>query len=111
MSTVIGQTRSPFKTSAYQYIRTTDKLPTTAETPDYPLCTVKLFNPGGAGTWYIAGFDPETGVAFGVADIHEPELGYFDVNELVAYRGRFGLPIERDLHWTPTRATDLTPKW
>jgi hypothetical protein len=107
MSTILGQTRKPFGRPAYQYIRTTDKLPHTTETPEWPTCTVKLFNPNGAGTWYIAGFDPESGVAFGVADIHEPELGYFDVNELVAYRGRFGLPVERDLYWTPTPAADL----
>lgn len=107
MTTIIGQIRSPFRGAAYQYIRSTDHLPTIDEIPDPSTCLVKLFNPSGAGTWYIAGFDPDTGQAFGVADIFDPELGYFDLAELVAYRGRFGLPLERDLYWAATPSAEL----
>ena len=109
MATILGQTRATFKSAAYQYIRTTDKLPSTdeANAQEDPLCRVKLFNPSGAGTWYIAGFDPATGLCFGVADIHEAEMGDFDINELIAVRGLFGLPIERDLFWSPARVSAL----
>jgi hypothetical protein len=102
VATIIGQTRKPFGRPAYQYVRTTDNLPSTDAVAaiDDPVCKVKLFAPN--ATWYIAGFDPETGLAFGVADIFYAEVGDFDVNELVALRTRpFGLPVERDLYWVP----------
>jgi len=60
---------------------------------------LKIFNPSGAGTWYVTEYNPATGEAFGLVDLHEKELGYFSLPELLAYRGRFGLPMERDLHW------------
>ena len=109
MTTVAGQTQPPFTTAAYQYVTTEDELPSTdaAYAAEDPLCRVKLFNPSGAGTWYVAGFDPTTGLCFGVADIHEAEMGDFDINELIAVRGLFGLPIERDLFWSPARVSAL----
>lgn len=64
----------------------------------------KLFNPTGAGTWYITEGDLKTGQLFGLCHIFEAELGYVNLNELLAIRGRFGLGIERDLHWTGTLA-------
>jgi hypothetical protein len=65
---------------------------------------VKVFNPYGVGTWFLAGFDPDTGLAYGVADIHVREAGDFDMNELAALKAPpFGLPVERDLYFKPTR--------
>lgn len=93
--------RSTFQNKpAYRYIRQSDKLPTQIEGDD-PVALVKLFNPTGAGTWYIAAYDPETRIADGAAHIHEFEYGPVSMEELVAYRGLMGLPIERDIHWTP----------
>lgn len=96
--------RSTFQNKpAYRYLRTSDALPTldaSRETED-PMALVKLFNPTGAGTWYIAAYDPETRTAYGAAHLFEFELGDIYLPELVEFRGRFGLPIERDLHWTP----------
>ena len=57
---------------------------------------LKLFNPTGIGTWYLSELDPETNQAFGLAHVHEKELGYIDLNELENFRGLMGLPIERD---------------
>lgn len=62
---------------------------------------VKFFNPTGAGTWWV--FEAERledgdWRFFGLAEIHERELGYFHLSELTAIRGRFGLPVERDLY-------------
>ena len=85
---------------AYRYIRKSDNLPT-VEVGEDPIALVKLFNPTGPGSWYISSYDPETRQAFGAAKITDFEYGAIDLGELVAFRGRFGLPIERDLHWTP----------
>jgi len=90
------------KRPCYRYIRESDKLPPLGIESNPSIARVKLFNPTGAGTWYLSEYDPETRRAFGVANILERELGYIDMAELVAFRdSRFGLPIERDLHWTP----------
>ena len=65
---------------------------------------VKLFNPCGAGTWLLSELDPEypDECAFGLADLGfgTPELGSVGLSELSAYRGPFGLGIERDIHFT-----------
>ena len=57
---------------------------------------VKLFNPTGIGTWYLSELDPETNIAFGLAVLHEKELGYIDLTELENFKGQFGLGIERE---------------
>jgi hypothetical protein len=99
---------------AYRYIRAADRLPTIAEISsrslDLVMCTVKLFNPTGRETWYLAAYDPETRTAWGVADILCREAGPIDMSELVGFRGRFGLPIERDLWYSPRTATALLTK-
>lgn len=67
------------------------------------VCHVKLFNPNGAGTWYITEYDRDTNEAFGYVEIgYYPELSYFNLSELERYRGPLGLGIERDLHFKPT---------
>jgi Protein of unknown function (DUF2958) len=100
------QTRPGFSGAAYRYIRATDKIPTYVEIADEsdPLCRVKLF--GGPGTWWIAAYDPDTRIAWGVAEIQERETGSFSMDELVDLRiPPFGLPVERDLDWTPKRVS------
>lgn len=91
------------KRPAYKYLRGTDKLPTIADLrdDDQAIARVKLFDPTGSWTWYIAAYDPDTRQAYGIVAGHETEEGYIDMAELVAFRGGFGLPIERDLYWTP----------
>ena len=67
-----------------------------------PVIIVKFFNPTGAGSWYVIEgqkLDDGDWEFFGLADILEPELGYFRLSELQCFRGRFGLGIERDLHF------------
>lgn len=63
---------------------------------------VKLFNPVGAATWLLTEIDPENpDIAFGLCDLgmQSPEIGSVSLSELAAYRGPFGLGIERDLHF------------
>jgi hypothetical protein len=66
----------------------------------------KLFTPDGNATWLLTEIDnPDIDLAFGLCDLGlgEPELGYVSVSELAAVRGPLGLPLERDLHFAPTR--------
>jgi hypothetical protein len=67
---------------------------------------VKLFTPDGACTWLLSELDPEDpDIAFGLCDLGMgcPELGYVSLSELTSVRGRLGLPIERDRHFTATK--------
>ena len=72
--------------------------------PD-PIVHAKFFDPTGSATWYVL----EGGPVDGGSDYHfftyvtglmEDELGYTSLAELRRVRGRWGLGIERDLHWT-----------
>ena len=80
-------------------------LGTTADATD-PVAVVKFFNPTGSWTWYATEFDG-TDTFFGLVDGHVKELGYFSLSELAAFRGRWGLGIERDRHFTPTPLSKL----
>ena len=77
--------------------------------PD-PIVIAKFFNPTGAGTWYATAYYPEERLFFGFVSIfgdHCDEWGYFSLDELERYRGRFGLGIERDLYWTEMRFSKI----
>ena len=89
----------------YRYIRQSDNLPALGS--ESKVALVKLFDPTGQWTWYISEYDPATREAFGLVDGFEKELGYISMEEIVGHRGRFGLPIERDLHWKPQPLSDL----
>ncbi len=73
---------------------------TKAERDFWPV--VKFFYPAGAATWLITELDPEDpDIAFGLCDLGHgfPELGSLRISELQSFKGRFGLGIERDLHF------------
>jgi len=83
-----------------------EKIPKLYETEeqseDKKMCIVKLFNPTGAGTWYIIEYDEEKRIAFGLVDLgYYPELGYFSIEELENLKLPFGLKVERDALWKP----------
>lgn len=99
--------KRPFTTPAYRWIRESDKLPHPDALGDNPVAKVKLFNPTGQGTWWIAAYDPATREAYGVAEIFEREAGYIYMPEIAEHIGRFGLPIERDLHYTPRTLREI----
>jgi hypothetical protein len=61
----------------------------------------RLFTPDSDWAWYITEFDGQD-TLFGLVTGFERELGYFSLSELEAVRGPLGLPIERDLAFTPT---------
>ena len=71
-----------------------------------PKPVVKLFTPWGSATWLITELDPEDPtIAFGLCDLGfgEPELGSVDLTELMALQGPWGLRVERDRHFEPTK--------
>ncbi|MCH8837976.1 MAG: DUF2958 domain-containing protein [Candidatus Marinimicrobia bacterium] len=69
---------------------------------------VKYFTPDSNWSWYATEFDGRD-TFFGLVDGLEKELGYFSLLELKAARGPLGLPIERDLYWSPTTLRVISP--
>lgn len=64
---------------------------------------LKAFTPDGSATWLLTELDPsDEDTLFGLCDLGLgcPELGYVSLSELQTVRGRLGLFIERDLHFT-----------
>lgn len=95
------------------------KVPTIDESrgQDDPICYVKLFSPLNGWRWYIIGYDPDTGLAYGLVQGHETELGDFALREVNPgdwqgedmqsqndnFRGRYRIPpFERDGWFKPT---------
>jgi hypothetical protein len=77
---------------------------------------LKLFNPTGAATWLLSeieygSIDSGDAIFFGLCDLGmgEPELGSVAMQELASVKLPFGLSIERDLNWEPTKT--LTEYW
>jgi hypothetical protein len=78
---------------------------------------VKYFTPDSSWTWYATEGEPvldESGHEvdfhfFGLVQGQFEELGYFSLRELETVRGPMGLPIERDLHFTPTPLEQIAP--
>ena len=80
---------------------------------------VKYFTPSSSWTWYVVGGEQvldESGTHeidfrfFGLVFGHEKEFGYFLLSELEEVRGPLGLPIERDLHFTPKTLAEIVPE-
>ena len=89
------------------------------DNPD-PMVVCKFFTPDAGWTWYAIEGSPvdEHGyydtdkekvdfVFFGLVSGLEVELGYFSLSELKSVRGKFGLPVERDLYFQPTRLSEV----
>lgn len=62
------------------------------------VCVAKFFDPTGSWTWYATEFDGED-TFFGLVDGFELEWGPFSLSEMQSVKGRFGLGIERDIHF------------
>ena len=63
---------------------------------------VKLFTPDAQATWLLSEIDyQESNIAFGLSDLGLgfPELGDVYMPEIIALRGKLGLPVERDRHF------------
>jgi hypothetical protein len=91
-------------TATYVYIpeELRGKIPplyATEELPD-PTVWVKLFTPDSNWTWYITEFDGDD-TCFGYVVGFDAELGYFLLSDIACARGKLGLPVERDLFFSP----------
>lgn len=85
--------------------RLQDQYAGTDSEPDF-IPVVKLFTPDAGCTWLLTELDPDdTDIAFGLCDLGTgfPEIGSVSISELESVRGRLGLSVERDLHFTPTK--------
>ena len=72
----------------------------------------RFFTPDAGWTWHVTEGQEEGNdfMFFGLVEGQEKELGYFSLSELQGVRGPMGLPIERDLHWTPKTLAEIAPE-
>jgi hypothetical protein len=61
---------------------------------------VKFFNPLGEGVWLATELDADGDTLYGLADLGEPELGSFSLEEMSSVSLPFGFGIERDILFT-----------
>jgi len=74
----------------------------------------KFFNPTGIGYWFATEYDPKDRVFFGYVSLfgdHCDEWGPFSLKELEDYKGKFGLGIERDLHFKETPSSEIIKEY
>ena len=88
-----------------------EQIPGLYETEDTPLEDKVVFTHYfcGAADWYVCELDQETGEMFGHCDLGlgSPEWGYVRIQDLAELRGQFGLPVERELDFTPKTVREL----
>ncbi|HMO57651.1 MAG TPA: DUF2958 domain-containing protein [Roseiflexaceae bacterium] len=72
------------------------------ESEEDPVVWCKFFTPWAHWTYYAIEFDG-TDTFFGLVVGDDSELGYFRLSELEQIEGPFGVTIERDRYFTPTR--------
>lgn len=71
-----------------------------------PMVWVKFCLPGFAWVWYAIEFDGEDN-CFGYAVGNSSDLGYFRLSQLRQNSRTLGLPLKRDLDFTPCRLSAL----
>lgn len=75
------------------------------------IVVAKFFDPCGSLSWYVVNQDPsDPDYLWGIVKGHAVESGSFSLSELQAFKGRFGIGIERDCYFTPIRADVLWDK-
>jgi len=88
------------------------KIPKPYSTEKIPLMEKMIYGHFfiGESDWYVAEYNPADRVYFGYAilnqDYQNAEWGYFAHDELAAIRVG-GIEVDRDLHWTPTKAGSI----
>lgn len=87
-----------------------NKIPNLYETEneEEKICYVKLFLPSSNWTWYILEINKEdNNTCYGLVDGFELELGYFTLSELENLKGMFGLKVELDTSFKPTKLSKI----
>lgn len=74
-----------------------------------PTVYMKLFCPWGSWTWFITEGEDCDGdyLMFGYTIGMDNEWGYISLNELSSVTGPFGLKIERDIHFSPKKKSEI----
>jgi hypothetical protein len=74
-----------------------------------PTVYAKFFTPWTGWTWYITEGEDQNGdyLMFGYTIGHDREWGYISLNELRSVTGPFGLKIERDIHFSPKKKSEI----
>jgi hypothetical protein len=114
--TLVFSQAAPFTGAAYQYLRPDDELPSYREIAGEhdPLCRLKLFHPFSRWTYYVCaatrydGIDGPvlTGYCLSPLGADCDEFGDQALAEIAAVRVH-GLPPERDLHFKPSRLSEI----
>ena len=71
-----------------------------------PMVVCKFFLPMTKWTWYATEFDGKD-TFFGFVSGEYPELGYFSLSELENLEGLYGIGVERDMYFEPTRLSTI----
>ncbi len=75
-----------------------------------PILMCKYYMPLNRWVWYPIEFDGvDTFFGYVVGD--NPELGYFSLSELESVEGSYGLRVERDRYFEPTRLSSIKEKY
>ena len=84
------------------------KLYSQENNPD-PTVWTKFFTPWTGWTWFITEGEEQEGdyIMFGYTIGHDREWGYISLNELSSVTGPMGLKIERDIHFTPKKKSEI----
>jgi Protein of unknown function (DUF2958) len=75
-----------------------------------PTVWMKFFTPWTSWTWFITEGEEQDGdfLMFGYVVGHAREWGYVSMNELKSVNGPMGLKIERDIHFSPKKASEVS---
>lgn len=82
----------------------------TKENENNPMVVCKFFLPMTKWTWFATEFDGKDSF-FGFVVGEYPELGYFSLSELENLEGPYGLGVERDIYFEPTRLSEIRKEY
>ena len=72
------------------------------------IVAAKIFDPMSQWTWYLLNQDPEDpDYLWAIVRGFEVEIGSVSKKELETYRGKLGLPLERDLYFRRRPAIEV----
>lgn len=75
-----------------------------------PMAVCKFFLPMTKWTWFATEFDKKDSF-FGFVVGEYPELGYFSLSELENIEGPYGLGVERDMYFEPTKLSRIREEY
>lgn len=106
----LGITTGPKKLEIFRKVMQLRGVPAMGEQDglgDDAVAFVKLFNPCGAGTWFITEWEQENDIAFGWCYLCEWEMGEVSLVELSEVAGPLRIGIEVDVFFRPTKIGDI----